>query len=344
MYNQVTDRFKLVQMELVKAVPAFGRTITAVEKYSLEVFRGEFHCGSVRIQRTGFVNNTGQEYNKMKVYSGDIIFWISLVPQPVSISGHLTTKDEYIRVYDVTFDLVVSNPVLFVQGYRLGKDPVHFAIEKIKLSLQGYASRTQHDKLVRIEKLNDGWNNRLNDDTGMRVLQISHWSLRDDPKRKEIDTVVKEAERNKVSVTKKAEIQKLEERLERERDSDQRAFEREQETIEHMHKLHLELRETAARELTDILRERIRYTFERGTPIDEVAEDSMRLLNAFHESLQRGSVVDSTLLSESGSSANGISSEETTTVRKDVETDELRHTSSDLSDLARTKEKEAEDE
>src|SRR5438132_12605899 len=122
----------------------------------------------------------------------------------------------------------------------------------------------------------------------MRVLQISHWSLRDDPKRKEIDAVVKEAERNKVSVTKKAEIQKLEERLERERDSDQRAFEREQETMEHMHKLHLELRETAARELTDILRERIRYTFERGTPIDEVAEDSMRLLNAFHESLQRG--------------------------------------------------------
>lgn len=344
MYNQVTDRFRLVQTEFVKAVPAFGRTITAIENYSLEVFRGEFHRGSVRMHRAGFVNNTEQEYVKMKVYNGDTVFWVDLVSHPVSISGHLTTKDKYIRVYDITFDLVVSNPSLFVQGYRLGKDPVHIAIEKFKSSLQGYASRIEHDKLVPIKQPSNEWNNRLRADTGIKLLQISHWSLRDDPKRKEIDTVVQEAERNKVSVTKQAEIQKLKERLERERDAEKKVFQREEDTLDHMHKLHLRLRETAAQELTEILRERIRYTFERGTPIDEVAEDSMKLLNAFHESLQRGSVVDSTLLSGSGSSANSVSSEEATTVRNDVETDELRHASPNLADLSRVKEKEAEEE
>jgi hypothetical protein len=116
-----------------------------------------------------------------------------------------------------------------------------------------------------------------------------------------------------------AEIQKLQESLDRERQAVQRAFEREEETRDHMHELHLRLRETAAQELTDILRERIRYTFERGTPIGEVAADSMKLLTAFHESLLQGSVVDSTLLS--GFSANGAPAKGDTTARDNPETD-----------------------
>jgi hypothetical protein len=341
MHNQVTDRFKLVHMELVKALPAFGRTITAIENYSLEVFRGEFHRGSVRMLEAGLVDVVGQEYAKMKVYNGEIIFWVSLVSQPVSVSGHFTTKDKYVRVYDVTIDVVVSDPVLFIQGYRLGKDPISHVMNYCKSSLQDYASRTQHDKLARIEKLNNEWNNKLCERTGIRALKISHWSLRDDPKRKEIDAVMQEAERNKVSMMKQAEIQKLKEELERERDAEKKAFEREQKTLDHMHTLHLGLRETAAQELTDILRERIRYAFERNTPIDEVAEDSMKLLNAFHESLHRGSVIDSTLSSGDSTSSDGTFSGKDITSRGNPETDPLFRTSPNLSDLSRTEEKEA---
>ncbi len=345
MYNQVTDRFRLVQTEFVKAVPVFGRTIAAIENYSLEVFRGGDCLGSVRMSGPEFVNYTGQESVKMKVYNGDIIYRVSLVSQPVSISGSFTTKDKYVRIYDITIDLVVSAPDLFVRGYCLGKDPVNFAIEKFKSSLQAYASRAEHDKVVAIKRLPDAWNNRLCEDTGMKVLQISEWNLRDDPKRVEMFTIVQEAEKNKVSMTKQAEMQRLKERLGRERDAEQRAFEREEETLEHMHKLHLRLRETAAQEVTEILRDRIRNTFERGTPIDEVAEDSMKLLNAFHESLQRGSIVDSTLSSGSSASAIGASSaEEGTTARGEVETDPLFHTMPNLADLSRTKQKEVKEQ
>ncbi len=344
MFNQVTDRFRLVQMELVKAVPVFGRTVAAIENYSLEVFRGEFHFGSVRIHKSGIVSNEEREYAKMKVYNGDVIYRVSLVSQPLSISGHITTEDKYVRIYDITFDSVVSDSVAFVRGYRQGRDPVNITIGMFKTSLQKYASLSEHDKLIPLKRVNDEWNNRLYANTGMKVTQISQWSFRDDPKRAEMFSILQEAEKDKVSVTTQAEIQKLRDRLERERDAEQRAFEREQEMLQHMHDLHSRLRETAAREVTDILQERIRDTFERGASINEVAEDSMKLLNAFHESLHRGSVVDSTLSSSSDTGANGISTEGGTTARGNVETDPSFHTPPNLADILRTTEKKTEQE
>ena len=45
-------------------------------------------------------------------------------------------------------------------------------------------------------------------------------------------------------------------------------FEREEEMLRHVHDLHCRLRETAAQELTVILRERIRYTIEYEATTD----------------------------------------------------------------------------
>jgi hypothetical protein len=152
------------------------------------------------------------------------------------------------------------------------------------------------------------------------------------------------------SITTQAEVQKLKDKLERERDAERRDFEREQETRQHMHQLHVRLRETAAVELTDILRERIRDTFERNGSIHEVAEDSMKLLNAFHESLHRGSVVDSTLMSGPTTSQKDTSFEidtnssvEETIIKRDITTGSISIPSKirDLSDMGQ---KEAEKE
>ena len=64
-----------------------------------------------------------------------------------------------------------------------------------------------------------------------------------------------------------------------------------------MHELHMTLREIAAEELKAILRDRIREAYDRDEEISEIAEESMKLLNAFHESLQRGAIVDAIPLS-----------------------------------------------
>ncbi len=361
MYNQMTDRFGLIQTEIVKAAPLFGRTISAMDGYSLEVFHGQIPIGSVRTRGSVPASNTGREFEKMRVNNGHIIYKVKIVRVPVPIVGSLITRDKYVRIYDITVDLVVSNPVLFVQGYQLGKDPIKLAIEKFKSSLQEeYASRTEHDKLVGFSRPRDVWNNDLHVDIGVMIMQISWHNLREDPKRDEAASIQREAENKKKSITTQDEIQKLEDTFERERDTlkrehergekrRQNEFEREEKMLRHVHDLHYRLRETAAQELTDILRERIRYTFERDGSINEVAEDSLKLLNAFHESLHKGSVVDSTLSNGSSANVKGtspdadtISRDEDTTIEHEATTDPL-NVPPNMSDLSGTKQKEAEE-
>jgi hypothetical protein len=351
MYNQMTDQYKLVQTEIVKAAPVIGRTISAVEGYSLEIFRWGEHFFSVRISGAGSGINAGRVSVKTRVNNGDVIYKVKIVPSSVPIVGNLTTKDKHVRIYGFTVDLMVSDPVLFVKGYRLGKDPLNLVIGRVKSSVQEYASRTEHDKLVPLRRPRDEWNKTLSEYTGMMVTQISQWDLKEGPKRDEAFTIQLEAENKKKSINAQAEIKKLEDSLERERDAErreherheqtkQRAFEYEEDMLHHMHKLYYRLRETAAQELTDILRERIRYAFERGTPIDEVAEDSLKLLKAFHESLNRGSIVDAALPSGSSASTNGASPGEDTTIESDLNTDPSMFTPPDLNDLAGTEQKE----
>jgi hypothetical protein len=288
----------------------------------------------------------------MKVNNGDVKYKVNIVPLPILIVGGLTTKDRYARIYEITVDLVVSDPTLFIHGYRLGRDPVNLAIRKVKSSLQDYASRVEHDNLVSFNRPKDAWNDALCRDTGMKVTQMSQWNLRDDPKREELSAIQQEAQKNMFSMMINAEIQKLEDSFERERDSvkrlyerleqeKQKGFEREEETRQNMHQLYNRLRSTAAQELTDILRERIRDTFERGKPIDEVAEESLKLLNAFHESLNRGSVVDSTLSNEHIASKNGSVLGEDTTFESDLKTDPSMFTPPNLKDLSGATQNEA---
>jgi hypothetical protein len=361
MYNQVTDRFGMVQTEIVKVIPILGRTITAVNGYSIEVFRSDVHRGSVRTRDSREANNTGPECLRMKVSNGDTIFRVSLGPRTVPVVGNLTTKDRFIRPYDVAIDLIVCNPVLFVHGYRLGKDPMNLAIERFKSGFQKYASNTESDKLYNFKRPLDTWNNSLCEYTGIKLIQISQWNLGDDPKREELSALQQEAEKNAFSIMIGAEIQKLEDRIERERSKEKREhehseqriqkdFEREDDTLQQMHTLRKILRDTAAQEFTDILRERIRETFEGGKSINEVAEDSLKLLDAFHESLLRGNVVDSTLssgpkvsLNSTSSDTDTISSDDDTTIEHDVKTDPL-NVPANMSDLSDTGQKEADEE
>ncbi len=394
MYNQVTDRYRLVQMEIVKALPVFGRTISSVDNYSLEVFRGDMHLGSVGPRSPQPASKTKRNPVRMKVNHGDIIYRVNILPHSVPIVGSFTALDNFVRIYDVTLDLVVSDPVLFVQGYRLGKDPVKLAIEVFTSAFQKYAAKTEHDKLKILRPPDDTWNNSLSADTGMKVAQISQSTFRDDPVRLQMAAMQQDAGKDQLAISIKAENQRLEDNFQRIRDSNrrfherreletqrkfereeeerqhvyerreletqeafrreeeerqfkyevgkrerQRDFEREEDARQHMFDLHYQLRVAAAQELKEILRERIRDTYDRGKPIDDVADESMKLLNAFHDSLRRGYVF-SPLLNGSSASVNGTSLDEDTTIENGPTTDPV-NVPPDMSDLSGTRQKEA---
>jgi hypothetical protein len=118
----------------------------------------------------------------------------------------------------------------------------------------------------------------------------------------------------------------------------QSEFEREEKARQHMFDLHYQLRVAAAQELKEILRERIRDAYDRGRPIDDVAEESLKLLNAFHDSLRRGYVFSTFSNGQSGNT-NDASPEEETPIRDDPMTYPL-NVPPDMSDLSGTKQKE----
>lgn len=355
MYNQITDRYRIVQTEIVKALPIFGRGISAVPNYSLEVFRADIPILSMPPRSASPASKSGQKPIKIKVRNGDVIYRISSIPHSVPIVGSFTTIDNYVRIYDMTLDLVVSDPVLFAQGYRLGKDPVNLAIEIFKSGFLYHAAKTEHDKVKILQVPDPKFNDDLAKDTGMKIAQISQSSLRADPMRVQPAALRQDADQKKLEMDIKAEIQGHEDELSRIRDAGrriydrreqskqndfereekarqltfellelkrQKEFERAQEKLqnehqfnlrhlvreaevqEHMHQLHYRLRETAAVELTEIFKERIRDTFERGRSFDGVAEDSLKLLHAFNESLLKGSTVNSIPSSGPSTSTN----------------------------------------
>ncbi len=398
MYNQVTDRFGFVRTEIVQALPMVGRTISPADGYSLEVFRSGEHLASVRPRTAAPASTTGrrpvQRPQHMKVADRDVIYWVRVTPQPIPLVGSFTTLDNFVGIYDMTLDVVVSDPMLFAKDYRLGKDPMNLAIESFKTEFLDYATKTERDKLKVLRQPGSVWNNSLSANTGVKIAQISQWSFRDDPVRLQMAAMHQDAEKDQLAMSIKAENQRLEDHFQRIRDSNkrfherreleaqrkfereeeerqrlyerrelerqsefereeeerqfkyevgkrerQRDFEREEDARQHMFDLHYQLRVAAAQELKEILRERIRDTFDRGKPIGEVAEESLKLLTAFHESLYRGYVF-STFSNGQNSNTNGASPEEETPARDDPTTDPI-NVPPDMSNLSGTKQKEA---
>jgi len=413
MYNQVTDRFGFVRTEIVQALPVLRRIISPKDGYSLEVFRSGEHFASVRPGTVAPASTTTrrsiQRPQHMKVANGDVVYRVRVFPQPIPLVGSFITLDNFVSIYDMTFDLVVSDPVLFAKGYRHGQDPVNLAIESFKTAFLDYATKAEHDKLKVLRQPGSVvWNgiirnNSLSANTGMKIVQISQLSFRDrdDPVRVQMAAMQQDAGKDQLAISIKAENQRLEDNFQRIRDSNrrfherreletqrkfereeeerqhvyerreletqsefereeeerqfkyevgkrerQRDFEREEDARQHMFDLHYQLRVAAAQELKEILRERIRDTYDRGKPIDAVAEESLKLLTAFHESLHRGYVF-STSSNGSSTSANGIShdadtisSDEDTTTEHEATTGPV-NVPPDMSDLSGTKQKEA---
>src|SRR5260221_7018228 len=182
MYNQVTDHFGFVRTEIVQAMPLLGRIISPTDGYSLEVFRSGEHFASVRPGTVAPASTTRrgsvQRPQRMKVADRDVIYWVKVFPQPIPLVGSFITLDNFVGIYDMTFDLVVSDPVLFAKDYRQGKDPVHLAIERFKTPFLDYVTKAERDKLKILRQPDSVVcngiirNNSLSADTGMKIVQV----------------------------------------------------------------------------------------------------------------------------------------------------------------------------
>jgi hypothetical protein len=337
MYNQLTDQFKIVQTEKVKALPIFGRLISAEANQSLVVFWCGEYIGSRPALNAPTVSMSGHKPIK-KVKNGNIIYWVSSTIYPVTIAGPCTTKDHYMRTYKITLDLMVINSVLFAQGYHLGKDPLKMAVEAIRSTFLNYVAQTKHDLLYGWIP-DDQFKKSLAEETGMNVT-ISTLDIQVDPKHVRPLAAGLEVDINDLEILR-AEIQKLKDELrkfqeeqektyiagitmnrmkerdkefefkqeiaQKKHDSEIKEFARKEEEAQHIHQINKQLLETGAQEMAQILQASIRDNFESKESITDVVKDLDKFMKELRGSLLKVTKEDDTNSSKSGAKTNGNS-------------------------------------
>ncbi|MGH2496781.1 MAG: hypothetical protein ACRDIV_18925 [Ktedonobacteraceae bacterium] len=291
MFNQMTDRLRLVEVEIFMGFPAFNHTLHVIDSVSQEVFRGDGYIGFVRKDTA-----RARGVEQLKVRRGDAIYKVNLIPQPSSFTGTLSTRDKYRCTYDMPINLIVSSPFLFLQEYRRSSDPVRSAVEQFKRWYENHATNFDHDQIASISLPVENWNVVLNRYTGLQITQRGNPVVRKDPKRVEEFTIQHDKNLKIAVLRAEAAVQQVEDELRCEQESKQndykqqeedkqKTFEREQKTKEHMYLLRKKFRDAAANELTAILQERIRESFERGRTIGEISGEYFMLMDTFREAL-----------------------------------------------------------
>jgi hypothetical protein len=182
MYNQFTDRYRFVEVELIKNAPFWGRKILAKENVSQQIFQYKEYSFTLRPYNVG----TESEPISARVYNGDTIYKIDMHPHSISIVDSFKTKDNFVRVYDFTLVLQVTNPLIFAKLYSAGQDPVFLAIDEIQKALLKFGEEHEHDLLTKLVQPALDWNIVLADETGLRVQQITNWILHEDVNSNEI--------------------------------------------------------------------------------------------------------------------------------------------------------------
>jgi len=204
MDNQVTDQLRLVEEIIFKTLPFLSHTLPTLQNVSQEIFRDGKHIGAVSPYNQGS--------SLIKVRNGDVIYRVKLLPQTYSIAGTLTTRDNYVRIYEIALELQVNDSYSLVQHYLKQMDPVNLAVTRFKTVFQQHTAQLEHDKVRNPVLLLDRWNNFFSD-LGIKITQIYKFTLRDDPKRSEELAIHQDTKVKGISIRAQADLRLLEDRL-----------------------------------------------------------------------------------------------------------------------------------
>jgi hypothetical protein len=146
--NPMTEGLKLVQTDTVHSFwRIFGQTVSFEDGFSLELFRGGAHLGSILSNQVQLVAQMKQRFLALGAKDGDTIYRINLGPRMQQVQGRLRTQDGYTREYKVIVELQVLDSSQFIKLYLQGADPVNLVILSIVETIQEYADRTIYEKM-----------------------------------------------------------------------------------------------------------------------------------------------------------------------------------------------------
>ncbi|HEX6482175.1 MAG TPA: hypothetical protein VF043_25305 [Ktedonobacteraceae bacterium] len=317
MTNPLTDRLGFIEEVQFEGphvfgkipLPMFEQLLPALKGVSQEVFRDGKHFKSINLLKDQVNGAISKSSRSAKIRKGDIIYRISLAPQPYNFVGTIQTRDKYQKIYDMSFELIVSNPRNFAILCFHDKDPVASVVREFKGALESYLSKFEHDKLNDTTLNFENWIGVLSQRYGMIVMRPT-WILRADYSREKASEIRQQAALRKLEIETEADIKALEERIRMDRERLQKLFEREEKSrqseFNHFEKLKYHQNEASIKllsktvdELVTINRDRIRDAVDGNGSVKDVVEDTLKLLGVFSRAASKNAnVIDGSLLNK----------------------------------------------
>jgi hypothetical protein len=250
MNTRLTDQLNVAKQETIG--PSFRSFLSAytqkpIREWSQVVFHRNQAVEEIPPADTSSSRNT-QNKIPVKVREGDVIVYVYSGSRTYHLTGVVSTKDKYERLYEIDLILEVKQALPVAKAYHEEEDPVGNAINQVKFWFEQDANSYNHDQIPKWEPQFDIWNTHLLDRFGIAIQPKDKALLRKDPHYSELA-------RMKLEIEKK----------EKERD-----FTRREEIKDQVHRICAELLQAAADETKETLQERVREGFEKGQPTSEI--------------------------------------------------------------------------
>jgi hypothetical protein len=309
--NPLTDALKLVQIDTVSSFwHIFRKTISFEDGFSLELFRGGIHLGSILSSQVRLPVQMMQRFEALNAKGGDTLYRINLGPRIQVVQGKVQTMDSYTREYEVSVELQVSNTSQFIELYRQGADPVNMVIRSIRSVIQEYADRTNHEDMYAVNiqaKAENAFDREVSNlRAGICINRAYEPLLKADPT---IQQQIDLGRRNRVEITKMGKDAELADtqttlefesaskiamqelsllRMRQEKEKVQYRFQLQKDDEVSAHKLRRELLQRAI----DSLAERASEDVQANLPLYQVIEDMTAALTSALPQIESGKAID----------------------------------------------------
>lgn len=281
MSNQLTNQLNIAKQEVVGASFLsflFPRTQTPVAGWSQVIFHRNQSIEEIPPVNTSNPLAT-QNATVVKVREGDVIVSVYHGSRYYNLTGTVTTKDKYRRLYEISLSLEVHHPMPVARAYYQEKDPVGNAISKVKSWFENAAQSYNHDQLPNWPPLFDKWNNWL-DPHGIAIQPEGWTKFHEDPYYSESARLKQEKETKRIQEEVKFEQEKTMKKYEFEKKAIERDFVRKEEVKDQIHKICSALLQVAADEMKDTFQERVREGFEKGHLTSQIWDELYTVLYA----------------------------------------------------------------
>lgn len=278
MDNMLTDQLLLARKIYAQGILFFQHPLQPLDDCYQVVFQGDRYQGIVG-------PNTPHE-QLVKVRKDDVIIRVYFESRIHSLTGTLSTKDRYKRIYEIPLEVTVSNLAYFATNYFQKKDPAKQAIDTFKARFEQYVTGVEYTRVQSLVIPFAQWNTAW-ETTGIQLKQSGKTMFRADPQYSDPDVeaakLQEQIRKQQATLELEKTIQILQDKIEQERKEIQKDFERREKTKEQIYTICYNLRQVAAEEITAVLKERIHEGFENGHTSSKISDEYFALLGLFED-------------------------------------------------------------